>query len=220
MLKAAHIRSIGAALMRALAAMAGVRHARTAMKMVPGDTLKRSSDSQSRHPRIAWILESHELFGTEGKGRKSEPMSKPTDPVMVRTVPGTTFQRVKDANFLSCTARQGAQCLARCAGSSEARTMPVSVRITWHLHVRLTLANKGELKPFANIPGIRSLGNELSSEPLDKQKHIFPNGVDKHYLRKIDDQFQFAIAARCECADLLSSLAGESAFELANQSAV
>jgi len=98
--------------------------------------------------------------------------------------------------------------------------MPVSVRITRHLHVRLTLTDKWELKPFANVPGIRSLGNELSSEPLDKQKHVFPNGVDKHHVRKIDNQFQFAIAARDERADFLRSLAGESAFEPTNQSTV
>ena len=65
--------------------------------------------------------------------------------------------------------------------------MPVSVRLNWLLHVRLTLANKRELKPFANVPGIRSLGNELSSEPLDKQKYLFPDGVDKHHVRKIDN---------------------------------
>ena len=89
--------------------------------------------------------------------------------------------------------------------------MPISVRIARHLDVRLTLANKRELKPFANVPGIRILGNELSSEPLDKQKHLFPDGVDKHHVRKIDNQFQFAVAARDERADFLSSPAGESA---------
>ncbi|MGA8191037.1 MAG: hypothetical protein WB616_11105 [Candidatus Sulfotelmatobacter sp.] len=82
------------------------------------------------------------------------------------------------------------------------------------------LANKRELKPFANVPRIRSLGNELSSQSLDKQEHLFPDGVDKHHVRKIDDQFQFAIAARDEPADFLSPLAGESAFEPANQSTV
>jgi hypothetical protein len=65
--------------------------------------------------------------------------------------------------------------------------MPVSVRINWLVHVRLTLANKRELKPLANVTGIRSLGNELSSEPLDKEKYLFPESVDKHYVRKIDD---------------------------------
>ncbi len=49
------------------------------------------------------------------------------------------------------------------------------------------IANKRELKPFANVPGIRSLGSELSSEPLDKQKHLFPDGVDKHHVCKIDN---------------------------------
>jgi hypothetical protein len=88
--------------------------------------------------------------------------------------------------------------------------------------VRVTIlhAYQSELQPFANVPGIRSLGNELSSEPFDKQKHFFPDGVDKHHVRKIDNQFQFAIAARDEPADFLSSLAGESAFKPANQSTV
>ena len=48
--------------------MAGVRHAQRAMRMVPGDTLKISSDSQSSHPRIAVDLDSHALFGREGNG--------------------------------------------------------------------------------------------------------------------------------------------------------
>jgi hypothetical protein len=98
--------------------------------------------------------------------------------------------------------------------------MTLSVRITRHLHVRLTFANKRELKPFANVSGIRGLRNELSSEPLDKQKHLFPDGVDKHHVRKIDNEFQIAIAARDKPADFLSSLAGESAFEPANQSTI
>src|SRR5580765_4364686 len=98
--------------------------------------------------------------------------------------------------------------------------MPVSARVDRHLHVRRTLANKRELKPFANVPRIRGLGNELSSQPLDKQEHLFPDGVDKHHLRKIDNHFQFAIAARDEPADFLSALAGESAFKPANQSTV
>jgi hypothetical protein len=98
--------------------------------------------------------------------------------------------------------------------------MPVSVHLNWHLHVRLALAKKRELQPFANVPRIRSLGNELSSEPLDKQKHLFPDGVDKHHVRKIDNEFQIAIAARDKPADFLSSLAGESAFEPANQSTI
>lgn len=98
--------------------------------------------------------------------------------------------------------------------------MTLSVRITRHVGIRCMLADQWELKPFANVPGIRSLGNELSSEPRDKQKHLFPDGVDKHHVRKIDNQFQFAIAARDERVDFLSSLAGESAFEPANQSTV
>jgi hypothetical protein len=65
--------------------------------------------------------------------------------------------------------------------------MPISIRINWHLQVRLTVANKRELKPFANVPGIRSLGNELSSEPFDKQEHLLPDGVDEHHVRKIDN---------------------------------
>jgi hypothetical protein len=72
------------------------------------------------------------------------------------------------------------------------------------------------LEPVANVPGIRGLGNELGSEPLNKQEHRFSGGVDKQHLRKIDNQFQIAIAARNERADFLSSLAGESAFEPAN----
>jgi hypothetical protein len=88
------------------------------------------------------------------------------------------------------------------------------------LEVRRTLANQWKLEPLANIPGIGSLGNELSSEPLDKQKHFFPDGVDKHHLRKIDNQLEFAIAARNERANFFCSLAGESAFQPANQNTV
>ena len=64
--------------------------------------------------------------------------------------------------------------------------MPVSVRITRYVRVVLRALQR-ELKPFAHVPRIRSLGNELGSEPLDKQEHIFPNGVDKHHVRKIDN---------------------------------
>jgi len=70
---------------------------------------------------------------------------------------------------------------------SLAATMPICAGIARQLYIRVTLANKQELKPLANVPGIRSLGNELSSEPLDKQKHLFPGGVDKHDVRKINN---------------------------------
>jgi hypothetical protein len=65
--------------------------------------------------------------------------------------------------------------------------MPVSIRATRHVHLRLTLAYNPQLKPFANVTGIRCLGNELSSEPVGEQKHIFPDGVDKQHVRKIDN---------------------------------
>src|ERR1700730_14430755 len=85
------------------------------------------------------------------------------------------------------TGLHAAQWLVRCASSSAARALPVPFRITSNLDVRLVFANKRKLKPFANVPGIRSLGNELSSEPLHKQKYLFPDGVDKHQVRKIDN---------------------------------
>ena len=54
MLKNAHIRSMGAALMRALAAVASVQHTPRMMRILfRGDTLKISSDSQSSHPRMS-----------------------------------------------------------------------------------------------------------------------------------------------------------------------
>jgi hypothetical protein len=65
--------------------------------------------------------------------------------------------------------------------------MPVSVRITRRVHVRRMFANQRELKPFANVPRIRSLGNELSSKPLGEQKHFFADRVDKHHVRKIEN---------------------------------
>jgi hypothetical protein len=98
--------------------------------------------------------------------------------------------------------------------------MPVSIRTNWLLQVRRALATKRELQPFANVPRIRGLGNELSSQPLDKQEHLFPDGIDKHHVRKVDNEFQFAIAVRDQPADFLCSLASESAFEPANQSTV
>src|SRR5579864_2690435 len=86
-----------------------------------------------------------------------------------------------------CRATAGPVASLACLPYWRRGRCPVSVRINWVLHVRLTLANKRELKPFANIPGIRSLGNELSSEPLDEQKYLFPDSVDKHHVRKIDN---------------------------------
>ena len=82
------------------------------------------------------------------------------------------------------------------------------------------VAYRWKLKPFANIPGICSLRNKLPAEFLHEQKHIFPDSIDKHYLRKIDDQFQFAIAARDEQTKVFSSVTGESTFEPADQSTV
>ena len=73
MLANAHIRSMGAALMRALGDE----------DPVPGDTLKISSDSESSHPRMSGDLDSHALFRMEGQLGKSEPMSKPIEPAMV-----------------------------------------------------------------------------------------------------------------------------------------
>jgi len=47
--------------------------------------------------------------------------------------------------------------------------------------------DQGEVKPFANVPGICSLGNKLRAEFLAERKHLFPDGVDEHDLREIDD---------------------------------
>jgi hypothetical protein len=55
------------------------------------------------------------------------------------------------------------------------------------MRVRFLLADQAKVKPFANVPGIRSLGNELRAEFLDERKHLFPDGVDEHYFREIDD---------------------------------
>src|SRR5438309_221548 len=104
--------------------------------------------------------------------------------------------------------------------SSSTATMPVSVRVTWHVRVRFMLSNKWELKPFANVPGIRSLGHELSSKSLHKQKYLLADRVDKHHVRKIDNQLHCVVAARNERTDFLSSLARESAFEPADQNTV
>src|ERR1700746_223052 len=66
-------------------------------------------------------------------------------------------------------------------------TMRVSVRVTWHVRVRFMLSDKWELKPFANVSGIRSLGHELSSKPLHKQQYLLSDRVDKHHVCKIDN---------------------------------
>src|SRR5579864_3787990 len=89
---------------------------------------------------------------------------------------------------ISCRSIYLTRCLmlSKRARSSTA-TAPVSVRITWHVRVRFILSNKWELKPFANVPGIRSLGHELSSKPPHKQKYLLADRVDKHHVRKIDN---------------------------------
>jgi hypothetical protein len=88
---------------------------------------------------------------------------------------------------MSGNARHGASMLVSSPGSSVVRTMPIPVRITRQLRVRLLLAYQRELKPFANVPGIGGVSNELTSQSLDKQKNLFPDGVDEHHVRKIDN---------------------------------
>ena len=75
------------------------------------------------------------------------------------------------------------------------------------------LPTNGRLKPFANVPRICSLGDIMRAEFLGERKHLFPDGVDKHHLRDIDDELQSDVTARDECTNLLSSLSGESALE-------
>ena len=82
------------------------------------------------------------------------------------------------------------------------------------------LADQREVKAFANVLSVRSIGNELRLQFLEKRKHLFSDGVDEHDFREIDDDLQFVVAARDEAANLLSSLAGESTLEPADQSTV
>jgi hypothetical protein len=49
------------------------------------------------------------------------------------------------------------------------------------------IADQRELKPLANIAGICSLRDKLPPESLHERKHVFPDSIDKHYFRKIDD---------------------------------
>jgi hypothetical protein len=78
------------------------------------------------------------------------------------------------------------------------------------------MLDQWEIKPFANVLGIRSVGNEHRAQFLGEQKHFFPDGVDKHNFREIDDEFQSGVTARHECANLLSSFPRESALKSAD----
>jgi len=66
------------------------------------------------------------------------------------------------------------------------QAMAVSVRIIQQMRIGFLLAEQGKVKPFANVLGIRGLGNELRSEFLHQAKHLFTDGVDEHYFREID----------------------------------
>ena len=99
------------------------------------------------------------------------------------------------------------------------RTMPISALVGQPLRARLLL-DQGQAKPFANVPGICSLGDKLCVEFLGERQHLFPDGVDEHHLREIDDEFQSDVTARDECTNLLSSLPGQSALESADQRTV
>jgi hypothetical protein len=81
-------------------------------------------------------------------------------------------------------------------------------------------ANQRELKPFANMPGVSSLGDELRPEPLEERKYPFANRVDIHYFRKINDKFHFGLGSRDKRANLFRSLTRKSAFEPADQSTI
>jgi hypothetical protein len=94
--------------------------------------------------------------------------------------------------------------------------MPVSVLVGQPSRA-LLMVYQGEAKPFANVTGICSLGNKLRAQFLGERKHLFPDGVDEHHLREIDDEFQFNVAACDECTNLFSSLPGQSALESADQ---
>ena len=76
------------------------------------------------------------------------------------------------------------------------------------MRVRFLLADRRKVKPFANVPGVRSLGNELRAEFLDEGKHLFPDGVDEHHFsaRSLHSRVQWALpssggpAWECLCA--------------------
>jgi hypothetical protein len=72
----AHIWSMGAALMRARAAVS-VQHTPKMMRIqLRGDTLKISSDSQSSHPRMSGGFRQSRLVSDGGQWKKPKPMSK------------------------------------------------------------------------------------------------------------------------------------------------
>jgi len=84
MLKNAHIWATGAALMRALVAVASVQHTPRVMRILfRGDTLKISSDSQWNCPLVRGGLRKSRAVPGGGQWEKSEPMSKPIEPVVV-----------------------------------------------------------------------------------------------------------------------------------------
>jgi hypothetical protein len=169
------------------------------VKILTGaDTLTISPDSRSSHPRMSGGFRKSSIV-PDGRGIEAIEATVETD--QARRGYGWTLNRFLKGggdpeNRMPESARRSKSSALPdtvfdgWSGVLDYRRRgrcPISVRINWLLQVRLTLAYKREFKPFANIPGIRSLGNELSSEPLDKQKYSFPDRVDKQHVRKIDN---------------------------------
>jgi hypothetical protein len=51
------------------------------------------------------------------------------------------------------------------------------------------IADQREIKPFANIAGIGSIGNEAPAESLKERQHLFPNSVNEQDFRQVHDKF-------------------------------
>jgi hypothetical protein len=85
MLENAHIRSMDAALIRALAAGAGFQRIETDEDPVLSDTLEISRDLQSRHPQGAVDLDGHTLFGWKATEERNQ--CRTIKFVMVRFAP-------------------------------------------------------------------------------------------------------------------------------------
>jgi len=74
------------------------------------------------------------------------------------------------------------------------------------------------MEPLAHVECVRCVGNELRPEPVKERQHLFPRRIDEGHIGYIDEQGHSIKAPRCEHANVLGVVTGESAFKLESHS--
>jgi hypothetical protein len=77
-----------------------------------------------------------------------------------------------------------------------------------------SLMRQWEIEPFADVQGVRSLGNEPGTESPEKQKHLFAHTVHKQQFGEIEDELDpMVVGFYDERSNVLRTLSCEPAFQ-------